>query len=105
MVGPQAQLFQIGALAVTAHMAGWLISLLGLPSLLGMMLVGIALRNVDFIDLTGGYLEVAATLRYDVHSTSRFIVHTCDYWRPSFNRCHWRSSSKTQLLSGYSDFL
>jgi Kef-type K+ transport system membrane component KefB len=74
MAGPQAQLFQIGALAVTAHVAGWLISLIGLPSLLGMMLAGIALRNVGFIVLTGEYLEVAATLRYGAHSTSRSIA-------------------------------
>lgn len=63
MASPQGQLFQIGALAITAYLAGWLISFLQLPSLLGMMLAGIALRNVGFVVLTGGYLHVAATLR------------------------------------------
>jgi Kef-type K+ transport system membrane component KefB len=64
MAGPEGELFQIGVLAVTACLIGWLVSFIGLPSLLGMMLAGIALRNAGFVVLTGGYLEVAAALRY-----------------------------------------
>jgi Kef-type K+ transport system membrane component KefB len=66
MASPQGQLFQIAVLAITAYFAGWLISFLQLPSILGMMLAGITLRNVGFILLTGEYLEVASTLRYQL---------------------------------------
>lgn len=71
MASPQGQLFQIGALAITAYLAGWLTSFLQLPSLLGMMLAGIALRNVGFVVLTGGYLHVAATLRYQCYERAK----------------------------------
>ncbi|XP_069677281.1 sodium/hydrogen exchanger 9B2-like isoform X2 [Periplaneta americana] len=63
MAGPQGQMFKIGFLGVASHFAGWLISFVGLPPLLGMLLMGILLRNVEFIILSGHFMEVAADLR------------------------------------------
>ncbi|XP_069677271.1 sodium/hydrogen exchanger 9B2-like [Periplaneta americana] len=61
--GPGGQLFPIGALGVAAYLIGGVVQLAGLPSLLGMLLTGVALRNVGFVVLHGQYLVLAACLR------------------------------------------
>ncbi|PSN30829.1 hypothetical protein C0J52_17334 [Blattella germanica] len=63
IAGIDGQLFRIGVLCVAAHLAGWLIHLIGLPPLLGMLLMGILLRNVGFVELTGKWLSLAGNLR------------------------------------------
>ncbi|XP_069677276.1 sodium/hydrogen exchanger 9B2-like isoform X2 [Periplaneta americana] len=63
VAGPEGQLFRIGFLCVLAYLAGWIVHFTTLPPLLGMLLVGIALRNIGFIALTGPYVRVSSILR------------------------------------------
>lgn len=60
---PGSQLFSLATLFVLAFIAGEAIKLIKLPPLLGMLLMGIFLRNIGFIHLSGTYLEVTASLR------------------------------------------
>lgn len=62
-VEPGGQLFQLIVLTVASYFCGWLISLLYIPPLLGMLLCGIALRNIGFYDVSGVYEEVVSTIR------------------------------------------
>ncbi|XP_069677232.1 sodium/hydrogen exchanger 9B2-like isoform X3 [Periplaneta americana] len=61
--GPGGQLFRMGVLFVVAHLAGCALRPSGLPPLLGMLLVGILLRNVGFLQLSDHFVPVAANLR------------------------------------------
>lgn len=61
--GPDGQLFKIGVLGVAAYLAGALVQSIRLPPLLGMLLMGIILRNTRAVEITGPYLVVAADLR------------------------------------------
>ncbi|XP_049850150.1 sodium/hydrogen exchanger 9B2-like isoform X2 [Schistocerca gregaria] len=61
--GPGGQLFKLALLTLTAHVGGWVATLLMLPSLVGMLLVGIAFQNLGVIDITGPYVEVCSVLR------------------------------------------
>ncbi|XP_069702876.1 sodium/hydrogen exchanger 9B2-like isoform X3 [Periplaneta americana] len=63
MAGPDGQLFRIGLLGVVAHLVGFAVGLTGLPPLLGMMVAGVILRNVDVVVVTGPYLDVASAIR------------------------------------------
>ncbi|KAJ9599129.1 hypothetical protein L9F63_010397 [Diploptera punctata] len=63
IAGPQGQLFQIGFLGVTAYIAGYITLLMKLPALLGMLLMGLLLRNINFVVFTGPFLHVTSTLR------------------------------------------
>lgn len=62
-VEPGGQLFLLIVLTLTSYACGWLVSLLHLPPLLGMLLCGIALRNIGFFHVTGVYLEIVTTIR------------------------------------------
>ncbi|KAJ9599128.1 hypothetical protein L9F63_010396 [Diploptera punctata] len=63
IAGPQGQLFQIGFLGVTAYIAGYITVLLNLPALLGMLLMGLLLRNVELVVFSGPYLHMTSSLR------------------------------------------
>ncbi|XP_069698459.1 sodium/hydrogen exchanger 9B2-like [Periplaneta americana] len=63
VVLPQGKVFALATLFILAYFAGWLISLIRLPPLLGMLITGILLRNVGFFHMTGGYLTAVSTLR------------------------------------------
>ncbi|PSN36208.1 Sodium/hydrogen exchanger 9B2 [Blattella germanica] len=63
LAGPKGQLFKIGVLGIASHMAGWLIGFTGLPPLLGMLVMGILLRNIGFVQLHDEFQDVAADLR------------------------------------------
>ncbi|XP_065223901.1 sodium/hydrogen exchanger 9B2-like isoform X3 [Planococcus citri] len=60
---PGGQLFKLILLMVLSQFCGWLISFLHLPPLLGMLLCGIALRNVGFFHLTGVYTDIVVSIR------------------------------------------
>ncbi|XP_068084863.1 sodium/hydrogen exchanger 9B2 isoform X2 [Anabrus simplex] len=62
-VAPESNLFRLAMLFVLAYLAGQLVGLLRLPPLLGMLLVGIAMRNLGFFSMSGAYLEVVSILR------------------------------------------
>jgi Kef-type K+ transport system membrane component KefB len=67
-VGVTGQLFRIGALGVASYLAGCVVRSIGLPPLLGMLLMGIVLRNTRSVVLSDRYLVVAADIRF-VHLT------------------------------------
>jgi len=58
--------FALATLFTLAYLAGWLVSLIHLPPLLGMLMIGILLRNTGFFHMTGGYVTAVSTLRYEV---------------------------------------
>jgi Kef-type K+ transport system membrane component KefB len=74
--GPDGQLFRIGVLGVAAYLAGFVVHTIGLPPLLGMLLVGIVLRNTRTVVLSGRYLLLAADLRF-VHLTRQASCTFC----------------------------
>jgi Kef-type K+ transport system membrane component KefB len=60
---PQGKVFALATLFILAYFAGWLISLIHLPPLLGMLVAGILLRNIGFFHMTGPYAAAVSTLR------------------------------------------
>lgn len=60
---PGSQLFSLAVLFILAYIAGEVVKLIKLPPLLGMLLMGILLRNVGFVHISGVYMEVTASLR------------------------------------------
>ncbi|XP_046988108.1 sodium/hydrogen exchanger 9B2-like, partial [Schistocerca americana] len=61
---PGGQLFQLAVLALAAHVGGWLATLVRLPALVGMLLVGIACQNLGLFHLEDAYEEVCSVLRH-----------------------------------------
>jgi solute carrier family 9B (sodium/hydrogen exchanger), member 1/2 len=57
------QLFMIAALCIVAKLGGWLASRVRLPALLGMLLVGMAAKNLGLIAVHGEYEQVVADIR------------------------------------------
>lgn len=66
---PGGQLFNLAVLTLAAHCGGWVARIANLPSLVGMLLVGILLQNVGFMDIKDSYLEVVADLRSERRSS------------------------------------
>ena len=62
---PEGNLFSILSLLLLAQIGGYIASLIHLPPLLGMLLVGIALRSLPFVDVIGSNIDQkwSATLR------------------------------------------
>ncbi|XP_063236365.1 sodium/hydrogen exchanger 9B2-like [Bacillus rossius redtenbacheri] len=60
---PGGQLFGLAALCIAAHFGGWIFSLLNLPALVGMLVVGILFQNVGFVEIDGELKEVVSVLR------------------------------------------
>nr|CAD7453669.1 unnamed protein product [Timema tahoe] len=63
LVAPRGPLFQMLFLFILAYLAGQFTSLCRLPPLLGMLVTGIALRNVGFFHMTGIFVDLVSTLR------------------------------------------
>ena len=62
--GPDGQLFRIGVLGISAYLAGALVQSIGLPPLLGMLIMGVVLRNTRSVEIKGPYLVLTADLRF-----------------------------------------
>ncbi|KAK2587218.1 hypothetical protein KPH14_002958 [Odynerus spinipes] len=60
---PGGPLFGLAALSIAAHFGGWLFSLTTLPALIGMLITGLILQNVDLISIDGRYSVVVSNLR------------------------------------------
>jgi Kef-type K+ transport system membrane component KefB len=60
---PQSKVFELTTVVVLAYIAGWLVSLIRLPPLLGMLVTGILLRNIGFFHMVGSYATAVSTLR------------------------------------------
>jgi Kef-type K+ transport system membrane component KefB len=62
---PQSKVFALATLFILAYLAGWLLSLIHLPPLLGMLVTGILLRNSGFFHMTDSYVTAVSILRYE----------------------------------------
>ena len=67
--GTDGQLFRIGVLGISAYLAGVLVQAIGLPPLLGMLIMGIVLRNTGSVKIKGPYLVLTADIRFVHWST------------------------------------
>lgn len=50
-------------LFVLSKAAGWLVGLVEVPPMVGMLLMGVLLKNTGYIDITGDYQRFTAILR------------------------------------------
>ncbi|XP_049949549.1 sodium/hydrogen exchanger 9B2-like [Schistocerca serialis cubense] len=62
-IAPGGNIFTLLMLFLLAYIVGQLVSLIRLPPLLGMLLTGIAIRNLHLFNLSGVYMEVVSSLR------------------------------------------
>lgn len=60
---PGGPLFGLACLSIAAHFAGWLVTLVNMPALIGMLLTGIVLQNTGLVSIEGSYATVVADLR------------------------------------------
>lgn len=62
---PGGQLFKLAALTLAAHLAGvFVLKVTTLPGLIGMLLMGILLKNVGFVNFDSDYQHVVAYIRF-----------------------------------------
>lgn len=61
--GLNSQGFRLAVLFIAAKAFGAVLGLMKIPPMLGQLAIGVLLRNVGFINLTGGYIPFAAVLR------------------------------------------
>lgn len=50
-------------LFISAKIVGYIFGQARLPPMIGMLLMGVLLRNVNFLEISGGYRKFAAVLR------------------------------------------
>ncbi|XP_063838814.1 sodium/hydrogen exchanger 9B2-like isoform X2 [Ostrinia nubilalis] len=63
-VAPGGQLFTLAVLTIAAHFGGWLmLKVTTLPALIGMLIVGIILKNVGFVNFDKDYMKVCSIIR------------------------------------------
>ncbi|XP_046961854.1 sodium/hydrogen exchanger 9B2-like isoform X2 [Vanessa cardui] len=61
---PGGQLFMLAVLTIAAHFGGWLImKVTTLPPLIGMLIVGIIMKNIGFVNFDDDYQHVASYIR------------------------------------------
>ncbi|XP_047544389.1 sodium/hydrogen exchanger 9B2-like isoform X2 [Vanessa atalanta] len=61
---PGGQLFMLAVLTIAAHFGGWLImKVTTLPPLIGMLIVGIIMKNIGFVNFDADYQHVASYIR------------------------------------------
>lgn len=60
---PGGQLFGLAVLCICANFGGWIATILTLPALVGMLLVGILFQNVGLVHIDEDYKEVCSVLR------------------------------------------
>ncbi|XP_053615599.1 sodium/hydrogen exchanger 9B2-like isoform X4 [Plodia interpunctella] len=61
---PGGQLFMLTVLTICAYLGGWLLTkLTTLPSLIGMLVVGILMKNIGFVDFDPSYQKVCSYIR------------------------------------------
>lgn len=61
--GPNSQIFQLAVLFISGKVLGVIVGYARIPPMLGMLAMGVLLRNVGFLNLTGSYVKFAAILR------------------------------------------
>lgn len=71
---PGGQLFTLAALTIAAYFGGWLMmKITTLPGLIGMLIVGIVLKNVGLVNFDSDYQKVASYIR-SVETTMERLV-------------------------------
>ncbi|XP_032529939.1 sodium/hydrogen exchanger 9B2 isoform X2 [Danaus plexippus] len=61
---PGGQLFMLAVLTIAAHFGGWLmVKVTTLPALIGMLIVGIILKNIGFVNFDSDYQHVTSYIR------------------------------------------
>lgn len=62
---PGGQLFTLAAITIAAYFGGWLMmKITTLPGLIGMLIVGIILKNIGFVNFDEDYQKVTSYIRY-----------------------------------------
>ncbi|XP_025833368.1 sodium/hydrogen exchanger 9B2-like isoform X2 [Agrilus planipennis] len=62
-VGPSSQLFKLIVLFICAKISGCIVSLFGLPPMVGMLLMGVLFRNVEYLEVIPPYTTFTSVLR------------------------------------------
>ncbi|KAM3959027.1 sodium/hydrogen exchanger 9B2 [Aphomia sociella] len=61
---PGGQLFMLVVITIAAHFGGWLmVKITTLPALIGMLLVGIIMKNIGFVNFDEDYQKVCSYIR------------------------------------------
>ncbi|XP_023955194.2 sodium/hydrogen exchanger 9B2 isoform X3 [Bicyclus anynana] len=61
---PGGQLFMFAVLTIAAHFGGWLmVKVTTLPALIGMLIVGIIMKNIGFVDFDPHYQKLSSYIR------------------------------------------
>lgn len=61
---PGGQLFTLAVITIAAYFGGWLMmKITTLPALIGMLFVGIILKNIGFVNFDETYMHVASYIR------------------------------------------
>lgn len=62
---PGGQLFMLAVLTIAAHFGGWLmVKITTLPALIGMLIVGIIMKNIGFVDFDENYMKICSYIRF-----------------------------------------
>lgn len=63
--GPGGQLFTLAVLTLAAHLGGWALQkTTTLPALIGMLIMGVIMKNVGFVHFDKNYQHVVSYIRY-----------------------------------------
>ncbi|KAK5644275.1 hypothetical protein RI129_008120 [Pyrocoelia pectoralis] len=62
-VGVNSVILRLAVLFISAKLAGCLLGLIKIPPMIGMLLIGVLLRNVGFIEVVGEYTKFTSVLR------------------------------------------
>ncbi|CAH2066549.1 unnamed protein product, partial [Iphiclides podalirius] len=61
---PGGQLFTLAVLTIAAYFGGWImVKVTTLPALIGMLIVGIVMKNIGFVNFDENYLHVCSYIR------------------------------------------
>uniref|UniRef100_A0A1Y1MAZ5 Cation/H+ exchanger transmembrane domain-containing protein n=1 Tax=Photinus pyralis TaxID=7054 RepID=A0A1Y1MAZ5_PHOPY len=62
-VGVNSVIFRLAVVFIVAKLAGCLLGLIRIPPMIGMLLIGVLMRNVGFIEIVGDYAKFTSVLR------------------------------------------
>ncbi|XP_018328727.1 sodium/hydrogen exchanger 9B2-like isoform X4 [Agrilus planipennis] len=76
-VGPSSQLFKLIVLFICAKISGCIVSLFGLPPMVGMLLMGVLFRNVEYLEVIPPYTTFTSVLRFLLAAVSPAVIIPC----------------------------
>lgn len=75
---PGGQLFTLAVLTIVAYFGGWLLlKVTTLPALIGMLIVGIIMKNVGFVNFDDSFNHVTSYIRY--HFLTKISLVLCSF--------------------------